>query len=206
MKRERLNYKLIFVIITSVIVLSLALTSCIGVGTNLPSWVDIFPSTSPAGSPEIQYIKLDVTCFSQAGEPWCIAACVKMVLGYYGSNVSIEEVANIIYNSDDNWFYALKVYCSSKGFIAKYGYLYIDNVRYYLQEGMPIIFYTTHATTCIGYNDRKEEFMKLTPTNCVEKTTSYSHWGIIATGDWYWQENYGSQGVDVQACWVIYPK
>jgi len=206
MKRERLNYKLLFVIITLVIVLSLALTSCIGVGTTLPSWVDIFPSTSPAGSPEIQYIKLDVPCVLQGSEDWCARACIAMILRYFGYNAILEEIVYAVDNYDGWWFYGVKDYCNSRGFIAKYCYLNIDNVKYYLQEGMPVIQATNHSWTIIGYNDIEEVFIKLNPRNCLESNTKYSGWGVLASPDAYWQENYVYEGVKVQPCFLIYPK
>jgi len=204
MKRGKLNYKLFFVIITLIVVLTLSLASCIDV--NMPSWVDVLPSTSPVGSPEIQYIRLSVPCVTQAGQDWCGRACVTMVLKYYGSNVSLEEVSYAVDNYDGSWIDAYKDYCKSIGFIAKYCYLYADNVRYYLQEGMPIILNATHAFTLFGYDDIKEEFISYNPRTCTEDSLKYSIWGHISSFDDHWQENYLHENVLVQPCWVIYPK
>lgn len=209
MKKNNLkNLKILFFVVVIVVLASLFLTSCTGI-TEKPYWIDLLPSTSPNGSSNIQYVKLldiaegDVFPFVGGSiSNWCFFNCLAMVYKYYGDNISAYESSEYVLGSD-NWITRVKTFSSSKGFIAKYGILSIDNVRYYLQNKIPIILNCTHAHLIIGYDDIEEVFIQLYPTGFCCGGSNYSSWGNLASYDSYANENYDGYA---QPCWVIYPK
>lgn len=163
-------------VLFSLISILFILTSCAGTGV------------IPAPSEEISYVKLDVTCIPQGSENWCVAACATMVFNYYGLNISLSEVANGIgYTETSASYYDLVDYAEELGFKTKMKWLTVDEVKYYLQNEIPVIRDWTHANLIIGYDDAEGKFISLDSRGiCYEGSFKYSVWGHYHSNEvWY---------------------
>lgn len=156
---------------------------------------------------EESYYISGVSYVQQAKWNWCLPASGAMVLNYYGVNITQEELAKEVIGEDGLGYGSkLIAYAKKIGFKAEYSNLSINDIKYKVQQDIPIIALqdrslnntSDHARVIIGYDDKKQEIITNDPDKIFGEDYKISYSDFLALNI--------SENPDLCKSIVIYPK
>ncbi len=108
---------------------------------------------------------LPVPHFEQSRDGYCLPACVRMVLAYYGHSVAERELATILGTQSFGGPISHVTQLQQWGYHVTYHPITIIELKSYLDEGIPVIAWvwtgmltyadkeTSHVVVVTGYDD-----------------------------------------------------
>ena len=131
--------------------------------------------------------------------PECVPVCVKMVLQYYGINVSIKEVAEGLKQT----YFGTKT-SNIDAFVKKYGFSFSQRqdpefekpwTKHYISSNMPVLAVGGyvgmgqggHMVVVMGYDDGRKRFPILNPWHKGVVTHTYHEFM-----EWHTHKGFGS--------------
>lgn len=128
-----------------------------------------------------QFYLYDVPYFSQDDPYWCGPASMSMILGYWGTNVSQEDIAAEICRGAITYIEDMVSYPTAYGFISQDFTGSIYDLKTWIDDGVPLIVLQRfsledpygHYRVVVGYNDSSAMIFTFDPIKGMNFTISY---------------------------------
>jgi ABC-type bacteriocin/lantibiotic exporter with double-glycine peptidase domain len=115
---------------------------------------------------------------------WCGPACLSMVLGYWGVNITQQEIAEEIYDpeSQGTAIEFMATYARERGYDAEDFHGSIDDIKSWLRDGVPLIVIQKfvvmsddlHYRVVVGYNESSQTIITYDPEEGQNYTLTYT--------------------------------
>ena len=115
---------------------------------------------------------------------WCGPACLSMVLGYWGLNITQQNIAEEIYDpeSQGTAIEYMATYARERGFEAEDFHGSIDDIKSWLRDGVPLIVMQKfvvmsddlHYRVVVGYNESSQTIITYDPEKGQNYTLTYT--------------------------------
>lgn len=136
-----------------------------------------------------QFFLYGIPFFDQGDPYWCGPASMSMVLGYWGTNISKEDIAAEIYDPAARITYMSEMvsYSMTYGFNSQDFTGSISDLKMWINDGVPLIVLQRfslenpygHYRVVVGYNDSSAMMFAFDPKKGMNFTISYAEFAQL---------------------------